>query len=270
MGNISSSKVDIVPEVNETELFHAEGDSDDYPLEIQIAHYTPASFPLTPVVTKSTIAVCRESWQYVLKPIQKEDGTVMSGLTAFYTEFYDNLDMIDTNEKFESILRQHAGGLETRVAKGAILIRIMTYALNLEPESEKCRFALYTLGKSHNHKSIRPWQYAVLIQTLLTTLSSRLQNEATHEVMAAWVNLFAFMLRNILPAAIRGLVDNAEAHINVSKEVGNEATTDEIVEADQVRELKKIEKKMRSRHGSSANSHVPSGRSSASNSRRAW
>lgn len=220
--------------------------SREYPIEIQIAHYTPSSFPMTPIVNDYTLQLCRESWAYVLQPTVR-DGQEVAGLTAFYTEFYETLDVIDKTGKFESILVQHSGGLDTIVAKGAILLRIINYALSLDPSSERCRFALYMLGKSHNQKNIRPWQYAVFIQVLLTTLSTVLIERATHEVMTAWVHLFAFMLRNMLPAAIEGLINPVEMFVNVTNELGSRQVTEEVAEADQVRELRRMERKARSR-----------------------
>jgi hemoglobin-like flavoprotein len=63
---------------------------------------------------------------------------------------------------------------------------------------------LYMLGKSHLQKAIRPWQYSVFVQTLLNTIASRLGNDATSEVMEAWVNLFAYVMQGMLPASIKG------------------------------------------------------------------
>jgi hemoglobin-like flavoprotein len=231
--------------INRQEKYH---DVDiDYPLEIQIAHYTPASFPMTPVVNQHTLDLCRESWAIVLKPTVRDDGQEIAGLTAFYSEFYETLDVVDKSGKFENILVQHSGGLDSIVAKGAILLRIVNYALTVQPESERCRLSLYMLGKSHNHKQIRPWQYAVFVQVLLNTLSACLKEYATHEVMTAWVNLFAFMLRNMLPAAIKGLVEPVEICVNVSLDLGSTQVKEEVMEADQIRELRKMEKKARSR-----------------------
>jgi hemoglobin-like flavoprotein len=185
------------------------------PIAIQVAHYTPASFPLTPVVTKSSLKLCQDSWVKVMAPVEK-NGVSVSGMTLFYTEFYDMLEVFDRMGKFESVLKQHSGGNDPIAAKGAILIRIVHYVLALDPESEKCQYMLFTLGKSHNHKRIRPWQYSVFIQTLLNTMSSRLGVHATHEVMTAWVHLFGFVLRSILPVAIKGLVNETECDINVT------------------------------------------------------
>lgn len=257
MGSSSSTSTKINPTIDENVSDDKNENGCDFPLEIHVAHYTPASFPLTPVVTKSTIAACRESWTLVLMPVEREDGSSVSGMTLFYTEFYDTLEVIDTMGKFESVLLQHTGGIESKLAKGGILLRIVNYALNVEPESERSRYALYCLGKAHNQKSIRPWQYSIFIQCLLTTLSSRLGSNATFEVMSAWVHLFAFMLRNILPPAIIGLVDETEVNVNVTNEVGDSATTDELFEADRALEMKKIVKRSHANsRGSSAASSV--------------
>lgn len=226
-----------IPDVlNEQAVFE-----DQYvrPIEIQVAHYTPASFPIIPNVTSKTMEICRRSWEKIILPVMKE-GQEVSGLTIFYTEFYDTLEVFDRTGKFESVLRQHSVGMDAAAAKGAILIRIIHYALALDPEAEKSAYMLFTLGKSHNHKRIRPWQYSVFIQVLLNTISSRLGQDATEDVMSAWVHLFAYILRSILPVAIRGLVNETEVDINVSTDLGDSKIQDEILQQDEVREMKKI------------------------------
>jgi hemoglobin-like flavoprotein len=191
------------------------------PIDLQVAHYTPASFPLIPIVTHNTLRVCRESGARILAPVER-DGVSISGMTIFYTEFYETLSVFDKMGKFESVLRKHSAGMNGIAAKGAILIRIVNYALALDPESDHLYAQLYALGKSHNQKKIRPWQYAVFIQTLMNTISSRLGTAAAHEVMTAWAHLFAFMLSQILPVAIKGLVNTSEIDINVVDEVKRE------------------------------------------------
>lgn len=206
-----------------------------HPVPIQVAHYTPASFPMTPIVTPHTMNVCKESWTKLLQQRVERDGQIMSGLTAFYSEFYEVLEVVDKTGKFESILLQHSGNMDGIVAKGAVLLRIINYALNIDVDSQSCRFGLYMLGKAHNQKMIRPWQYAVFIEVLLNAMSTCLRELATHDVMNSWVHLFAFMLRNMLPAAIRGIVEPMEVSVNISQELGSKALTDEVIEADQNR-----------------------------------
>jgi hypothetical protein len=72
------------------------------------------------------------------------------------------------------------------------------------------------LGKSHSHKGIRPWQYAVFVQVLLLTIASRLGHDATIDVMESWVNLFAYVMKSMLPPAIKGQVVETELNINTS------------------------------------------------------
>ena len=35
-------------------------------LELEVAHYTPPSFPLMPIVTDEVMSVCRQSWARIL------------------------------------------------------------------------------------------------------------------------------------------------------------------------------------------------------------
>ena len=93
-------------------------------IDVQCAHYTPPSFPLTPIVTKKGMELCKTSWKKILEPVER-NGMSLSGMTVFFTEFYDTLEHFDKLGKFETVLRQHTSGMNGIAAKGAILIRII-------------------------------------------------------------------------------------------------------------------------------------------------
>jgi hemoglobin-like flavoprotein len=192
------------------------------PMEVYVAHFTPSTFPLVPVVTKRSSQLCADSYAAMVDQDHIDDqGVRISGITMFYSEFYDRLEQLDSNGKFESILSRHSSGTNTVAAKGAILIRIIRFVLAIDGDSEQIQMQLHMLGKSHAQKSIRPWQYSVFVQTLLITIASRLGGKATSDVMEAWVNLFAFVMKSMLPQAIRGQVVETELNINTSSEFAN-------------------------------------------------
>ena len=154
------------------------------PIDIQVAHFTPSSFPLIPIITEKSQQKIYDSWKYITENGSADDaGSVISGMTVFYTEFYSRLDVIDSNHAFDAILSKFASGSNAIAAKGAILFRIISFLLNLDFRGENIDYVLYKLGRSHNKMGIRPWMYAAFVQTLLLTIASRLGNRATHDVM---------------------------------------------------------------------------------------
>lgn len=187
------------------------------PMEVQVAHYTPASFPLIPVITPASSEKVIASWDKIVRKEHiDENGVKTAGITVFYNEFYEHLYKLDTAGQFEAVLARHVSGGNQIAAKGAIIVRIIKYVCTVKDDSPETYKKLYTLGKMHSRLSIRPWQYSVFVQTLLLTISSRLGTEATNDVMDAWVNVFAFVLRSMLPPAIKGQVDEYEININTS------------------------------------------------------
>lgn len=216
-------------------------------LAVHVSHYSPPQFPMKPEISRASIEVCKTTWAKILEPTTL-DGVEMSGMTAFYTSFYNLLEVYDKQGKFESVLTQHAAGLNPAAAKGAILIRIINFALAIDPENEeRTNHVMFTLGKSHNHKRIRPWQYSVFVQCLINTLSIRLGVVATNDVMNAWVNLFAFIMQRLLPIAIQGLVNESELEVPVTDEVASVEVTDEIMRMDALRQDTKIAIRSKSR-----------------------
>lgn len=187
------------------------------PLSIQVAHFTPASFPLVPVINRHVNKLCSTSWNSLVEQeFEGENGTSVAGITIFYHEFYKRLAMFDNKGMFEAVLSRHSGSANKVAVKGAILVRIIKFVLSIQEDCEEVQLSLYVLGKSHQQKQIRPWQYTVFIETLLNTLSAQLGVGATADVMHAWVNLFAFVLQSMLPPAIEGLTLANELNVNTS------------------------------------------------------
>jgi hypothetical protein len=60
-------------------------------LQRMVAHYTPSFFPMNPKITKNGLKLCRDSWEKLISKDVPDPygGRAMSGLAAFYTEFYE-------------------------------------------------------------------------------------------------------------------------------------------------------------------------------------
>lgn len=218
------------------------------PIEILVAHFTPTSFPLFPVISTTTSKICQDSWNLIVeKESIDEFGNKTSGITGFYREFYDRLEVLDSGGRFEAVLGRHTSGDNKIAAKGAILIRIIQFVLQIEKDSKEVQFTLYMLGKSHSQKGIRPWQYTTFLQTLLQTIASRLGVNATNVVMEAWVHTFAFVMKSMLPLAIRGNVVETELHVNTSSEFASGKLAEEVANVEEVREVRKKFKSVSSR-----------------------
>jgi hypothetical protein len=61
------------------------------PLQVMVSHYTPSNFPLLPIVSHGTTAICRDSWKRIVSTDVPDPygGPSVSGMTAFYNEFYE-------------------------------------------------------------------------------------------------------------------------------------------------------------------------------------
>lgn len=225
------------------------------PMEVAVAHYTPSSFPLVPIINKHSCKIIADSWQIVVKnEIKDSYGNSTSGITAFYNEFYERLEVQDTSGRFDAVLTRNVDGMSKLQAKGAILIRIIKFVMAIEEDSREVQYSLYMLGKSHALKGIRPWQYTVFVQTLLLTLSSRLGTNASNSVTEAWVNMFAFVMQSMLPPAIENQIVETEISVNVSSEFASDRVNQELVAAEEMKNMQRRFKK-----GSGGQSSDPGG-----------
>jgi len=224
MGGNSSSVV--VTDVDTNDIIRIQeklGKKYSIPLEVQVAHYTPSIFPLVPIINSQINKLCMDSWKLICNNREKTDsGLELTGITLFYNDFYERLALVDENKKIESVLSAHSTGLNKIAEKGAIIIRIINYALSITKNDEQTQFRLYNLGKAHTKRAIRPYMYSVFVQTLLYTISNQLGLYATHEVMEAWVNVFSFFMKSMLPLAIRDQTLETEICINTKTEFSSD------------------------------------------------
>lgn len=186
------------------------------PLTLQIAHFTPSSFPLIPVFNINTIKICKKSWDILMKMTFKSSVTGLdtASITVFYNEFYKRLYLYDKSHEFERVLSKHVKGGSNIAAKGAIIVRIVKFSLGLNNNNESIK-KLRKLGTLHSKMDIRGWQYATFVEILLITIASQLGSHATFDVMSCWVNLFAFILQQMLPTALEGHITSDELNIAV-------------------------------------------------------
>jgi hemoglobin-like flavoprotein len=224
MGGNSSSV--IVTDVDTNDIIRIQeklGKKYSIPLEVQVAHYTPSIFPLVPIINSQINKLCMDSWKLICNNREKTDsGLELTGITLFYNDFYERLALVDENKKIESVLSAHSTGLNKIAEKGAIIIRIINYALSITKNDEQTQFRLYNLGKAHTKRAIRPYMYSVFVQTLLYTISNQLGLYATHEVMEAWVNVFSFIMKSMLPLAIKDQTLETEICINTKTEFSSD------------------------------------------------
>eukprot|EP01041_Mallomonas_annulata_P001957 gene1957-3797_t len=210
------------------------------PVEILVAHFTPSTFPLYPIISKKTTDLCRASWEKIrTADYTDENGTVTSGITMFYNAFYERLEQLDADRNFEAVLMRQIKGKNKISAKGAVLINLIKSVLRIEQPGKWVEFGLHQLGKMHARMGIHPWQYAIYVETVLMTLAARLENEASYSIMEAWVHLFAYVMKHSMPLAIiRGKPHPSDAfHFQRSSESANAKINNNLVLDEDEREI---------------------------------
>jgi len=232
MGGHSSSIV--VTDLDATDIQQIQeriGTKYAVPLNVQVAHYTPSIFPLVPIINSQINRLCVDSWKLIYSKKEKTDsGVELTGITLFYNDFYERLKLVDENRKIESVLSAHSTGLNKIAEKGAIIIRIINYVLSINKNDEQTQFRLYNLGKAHTKRAIQPYMYSIFVQTLLYTIANQLGVYATHEVMEAWVNVFSFIMKSMLPLAIKGQTLETEIGINTKSEFSSDTMKAQVQE----------------------------------------
>ena len=105
---------------------------------------------------------------------------------------------------------------------------------------------------------------------IINTLASRLGSAATRDVMEAFVHLFAYMMKFMLPPAIESLVIETEMNIKTSSAFAEGRV---FAEVQQIEEIKDVNKKLKKReknsssNSGSARSGIATNRSGAETNR---
>ena len=100
--------------------------------------------------------------------------------------------------QIEAVLGSHTTGTNKIAEKGAIIIRIVNYVLSLSTNDEQTQFRLYTLGKAHAKRKIRPYMYSIFVQVMLYTISAQLGTHASQEGTRHLVISFKYVPIEIL------------------------------------------------------------------------
>jgi len=240
----STDTVAITNDAVETDIIKLQekiGKKYNIPLAIRVAHYTPSIFPLIPVINSNINKLCVQSWKIICnKKETLEAGIEVTGITLFYNDFYERLHTMDENKKIESVLSAHSTGTNKIAEKGAIIIRIINYALSITKNDEETQFRLFNLGKAHAKRNIRPYMYSIFVQTMLYTIANQLGLDATHEVMEAWVNVFAFIMKSMMPLAIKDQTIDTEVCINTKTEFSSDAIKFQVQEKKNESEMRQV------------------------------
>lgn len=213
-------------------LLRLQGKIQNIPMELISAHFTPSNFPLYPIISKRNAAICTESWKKVMSAeYMDEKGIVSAGMTMFYNDFYERLGSYDAAGHFETVFEKNSHGKNKIAFKGGLIIRVVQGLLTIDEDSPRIALYLAKLGESHAKKCIRPWQYAIFVQCILLSIASRLGSQARGDVMEAWVHLFAFALKSMMPIALKGNVLLDEMNVNYSAEEIKQKKKDKLQEA---------------------------------------
>lgn len=164
----------------------------------QIEHFQPPEFPLIPVIRANTHSLTTSSWKAIAAAEYNDpDGLnreKIKGSVYFYNRFFDLLftKSTDFKSKFPNIQTQ------AHVMSNIIALCV---AVKLE-EIELIQKQLIDLGIKHQRIVYDPWQFSIFATTIHSTIKLCLGDLATPEVMTAWLNVLAFVLRSMMPSAI--------------------------------------------------------------------
>ena len=167
--------------------------------DVELKVEFPAYYSEDPV-TLEDCARARESWLLVVEdrsPVYQTQKAIMqasSCVSWFYDLFYERLFEVAASTKplFKNDMQ----------VQGKALVKMISAALGLLNDNVQLTDALQGLARGHAAKGVVSSQYGIVGETLLWTLERVLGEAFTDEVKGAWLRIYCFMLKVILPAAV--------------------------------------------------------------------
>lgn len=167
-------------------------------LDVINEHYQPYEFPICPTLTGRTQLLVKESWDFIKSSSYDSDKTQsgkISGASHFYSVFFDQL--VIRFKDFERIF-------PTITSRADTISKVMALCTSIRVEEiDMVKFRLRSLGAKHTGIVHDPWLFGIYATTILNAIRICLQDRATQEVMASWLHLLSFVLRNMLPEYFR-------------------------------------------------------------------
>ncbi|WP_448214263.1 methyl-accepting chemotaxis protein [Colwellia sp. MEBiC06753] len=133
-------------------------------------------------MTPKQISTIRESWAKV-KPIAPQAAQI----------FYDTLFELDP--KLKPLFK------EDITAQGKKLMAMLDTAISLLDKPEKLKPALENLGKNHVKYGVKPADYDVVGEALISTLAKGLDKAFTATVKKAWTSMYQTVATTMVNAA---------------------------------------------------------------------
>ena len=166
-----------------------------YDFEVLVQHYQPPEFPIEPVLNKDTQKLIRQSWDKISKNTYDSNDALfgkVSGVTFFYNTFFEQLFI--RYQEFENIFRD----IKTRAN---IISKVLAFCVSIDIEQlHIAKTKLKFLGKIHQHIVHQPFLFSIYATNLHNTIKICLGDDATADVMNAWMHTIAWVLKHMLPS----------------------------------------------------------------------
>ena len=159
-----------------------------------VEHYHPPEFPIEPIIDSYSQQLIKESWNKIINKNYNSDDALfgsVSGTTYFYNVFYDQLFI--RYQEFENIF----SNINSRAS---ILGKVISLCVSINIENlDVTKKKLKYLGHIHQKIVHHPFLFAIYATTLHTTIKTCLGEDASLQIMNAWLHTIAWVLREMLP-----------------------------------------------------------------------
>jgi len=168
-----------------------------------VEHYLPVFCIMNPVLSPRIGELTKMSWERVVsgeaqgfKKV-KEKQPELTSLIYFYDRFYHQLFFLypEVRHFFQSSI----------ASQGRRLVKsLMGLATIVSYDSLRVCKKLTEITERHNQLGIHPMFYGGFMWNIIITLRHCLDEDWTQDIEEAWVTSASFMLRVMIPIAVRG------------------------------------------------------------------
>eukprot|EP01041_Mallomonas_annulata_P014279 gene14278-30382_t len=163
------------------------------------------------VILDEDIAAARASWELVTTDSSPEfnrrkgtEGFPSSCLSWYYDSFYEESYALDSSAK-----ALYKSSLKVQVKALVAMIQMM---LTIFKTPEKTNIVLTAVANGHTKKGVKAFQYGIVGEVLIKTFQDCLAEGFTDDMKQAWVKIFSYCLKVILPVAIANDRKDGDVH----------------------------------------------------------
>lgn len=168
---------------------------DKFTLEEIVALMMPVYYTHNADITPEMLNIAKDSWLLITEDKCPRKVEVQSGVTLFYTTFYERL--FDIHPLSKPLFKN---GMQSQ---GKFIVKMIAMIINSLKYRDKFKKTMEDLALRHCQMGVKASEFSIVGDVLFYSLSTCLGSAYTRDVEDTWKKIYSAMLQIIVPLCLR-------------------------------------------------------------------